>query len=154
MRPRPQIALYLVVVFTTLALYFPCRLIADSTNATMIGSNDFAYPSATLLWPIWSFLLTFVADACGLALGYSQRFRLCVLPLLFIAWFLLPSIPVAMGIGGGGDLGIRCFSGEALGWNTTSVSFVLCLIAFLAGAVAGEILGRRWTRRDGSKRAT
>lgn len=143
MRRSPHLGLYILFVGGALALYFPVRVIADRTNATMIGSDNFALWWATLLWPCWSFTVTFVAHFAGTALGYRLRSRLLILPLLVVAWFLLPSVRIPVGGGGGGDLGIRSFSASELTVSTTSVSFLLCPLALVGGIVAGEIVGAR-----------
>ena len=138
-KPVRSFSLYVLVLALTLALYVPFRLVADRYQViTVAGTDNFYYPFATFIWPLFTLVMGAAPAYFGSLLRIPIYIRIPVYFLLLGSWDELPRLDDLLGVQGFNYLSSYDHPGEL---NTTYVSFVLQPVCYVLGILSGEIAG-------------
>ena len=148
-RHAKRFSLYLFAIGIVLLAYVPVRLLANRTNTTFIAGSDDFYPwSATLLWPFYSFLVSFLPQVVAVMFPIRWYFRVLGAICLFFAWDSLAILDDWFQLTGMGTYGLRAFPSNHPGMNTPHLSVILSPIAFVIGAALAEFSPRPFRRSN------
>ncbi len=134
-------ALYLLVLVLCLAVYIPFRALGEKYQGTLVGqSNNFYYPFAIFIWPLFTLLLGGLPAYLGSRLQVPFYVRIPIYFLLLASLDYLPRLDALFQFKSWCYLSSYKYNpGNPGQFNTTYLSFILQPICFLAGIASGEI---------------